>query len=103
MNVDYKHIITIESGNGNGKPCVRGMHISVYDVLSCLASGMTAQQVIEDFPELTKEDIQACLGYAADMVQVEAKSNSEEDNWHEFSKEKLSNAYGPDEPEYDPE
>ncbi len=66
MNTDYRQIITIETGKRNGKPCVRGMRITVYDVLSYLASGMTAEQVIEDFPELTKEDIQACLSYAAD-------------------------------------
>lgn len=66
MQVDYKNIITIDSGKRNGKPCIRGMRITVYDVLSYLASGMTAEQIIEDFPELTKEDIQACLSYAAD-------------------------------------
>ena len=66
MNSDYRHIITIEPGKRNGKPCVRSMRITVYDVLSYLASGMTPEQVIEDFPELTKEDIQACLSYAAD-------------------------------------
>ena len=66
MNSDYRHIITIEPGKRNGKPCVRSMRITVYDVLSYLASGMTPEQIIEDFPELTKEDIQACLSYAAD-------------------------------------
>lgn len=65
MNVNYKQIITIEPGKRNGKPCIRGMRITVYDVLGYLASGMTPEQVIEDFPELTKEDIQACLSYAA--------------------------------------
>ncbi len=66
MQVNYKNIITIDSGKRNGKPCIRGMRITVYDVLSYLASGMSAEQIIEDFPELTKEDIQACLSYAAD-------------------------------------
>lgn len=66
MSVDYKKIITIEPGKRNGKPCIRSMRITVYDVLSYLASGMTSEQIIEDFPELTKEDIQACLSYAAD-------------------------------------
>ncbi|MBD0284412.1 MAG: DUF433 domain-containing protein [Flavisolibacter sp.] len=66
MSTDYKSIITIEAGKRNGKPCIRGMRITVYDVLSYLASGMTPEQIIEDFPELTKEDIQACLSYAAD-------------------------------------
>ena len=63
---DYQHIITLEPGKRNGKPCIRGMRITVYDVLSYLASGMTKEQIINDFPELTEEDIQACLSYAAD-------------------------------------
>lgn len=66
MNTDYQNIITIEAGKRNGKPCIRGMRITVYDVLSYLASGMTSEQIVEDFPELTKEDILACLSYAAD-------------------------------------
>ena len=66
MNSDYRQIITIEPGKRSGKPCVRGMRITVYDVLGYLASGMTPEQIIEDFPELTKEDIHACLSYAAD-------------------------------------
>jgi len=66
MNTNYRDIITIEAGKRNGKPCIRGMRITVYDVLSYLASGMTFEQIIDDFPELTKEDILACLGYAAD-------------------------------------
>ena len=63
---DYRDIITLEAGKRNGKPCIRGMRITVYDVLGYLASGMTPEQIVEDFPELTKEDIQACLSYAAD-------------------------------------
>ena len=66
MNRDYRQIITLEPGKRNGKPCIRGMRITVYDVLGYLASGMTNSQIIEDFPELTEEDIQACLNYAAD-------------------------------------
>jgi uncharacterized protein (DUF433 family) len=66
MSTDYRSIITLEPGKRNGKPCIRGMRITVYDVLGYLASGMTTEQIIEDFPELTKEDIQACLSYAAD-------------------------------------
>lgn len=66
MSVNYKQIITIEPGKRNGKPCIRGMRITVYDVLGYLASGMTPAQIIEDFPELTNDDIQACLSYAAD-------------------------------------
>jgi uncharacterized protein (DUF433 family) len=66
MNTDYKQFITIEPGKRGGKPCVRGMRITVYDVLGYLASGMTTEEIIEDFPELTKDDIQVCLSYAAD-------------------------------------
>ena len=65
----YRDRITIESGKRSGKPCIRGMRITVYDVLSYLASGMTYQEVLEDFPYLTKEDIFACLSYAADREQ----------------------------------
>ncbi len=63
---DYKDIITVELGKRGGKPCIRGLRITVYDVLSYLASGMTIEQILEDFPYLTKEDIYACLSYAAD-------------------------------------
>ncbi len=66
MNIDYKKIITLEPGKRSGKPCIRGMRITVYDVLGYLASGMSNDQILEDFPELTLEDIQACLSYAAD-------------------------------------
>jgi uncharacterized protein (DUF433 family) len=62
----YEGIITIEPGKLGGRPCIRGMRISVYDVLSYLASGMTEKQVLEDFPYLTHEDILACLSYAAE-------------------------------------
>jgi uncharacterized protein (DUF433 family) len=68
-NMNYRDRITIESGKRSGKPCIRGMRITVYDVLSYLASGMTYQEVLEDFPYLTKEDIFACLSYAADREQ----------------------------------
>ena len=64
--IDYKEYITIESGKRSGKPCIRGMRITVFDVLSYLAAGMTIQEIIEDFPELTENDILACLAYAAD-------------------------------------
>lgn len=64
--IDYKEYITIEPGKRSGKPCIRGMRITVYDVLSYLAAGMTMQEIVEDFPELTENDILACLAYAAD-------------------------------------
>jgi uncharacterized protein (DUF433 family) len=64
--MDYKHIITIEAGKRSGKPCIRGMRITVYDVLEYLASGMTPDQIVADFTELTHEDIRAVLAFAAD-------------------------------------
>ncbi len=64
--MDYQDIITVEPGKRGGQPTIRGMRISVYDVLSYLASGMTEDEILSDFPELTREDIRACLSYAAD-------------------------------------
>lgn len=64
--MDYRDRITIEAGKRGGKPCIRGMRITVYDVLGYLASGMTTEQILADFPYLEMEDIQACLAYAAD-------------------------------------
>jgi len=64
--MDYTGIITIEPGKRSGKPCIRGLRITVYDVLSYLAAGMTHQQILADFPYLTEQDILACLAYAAD-------------------------------------
>jgi uncharacterized protein (DUF433 family) len=63
--MDYKKYITIEADKRGGKPCIRGMRITVYDVLEYLASGMTEEEIIEDFPELTKKDIKACIAFAA--------------------------------------
>ena len=65
-SMDYRDIITIEPGTRGGKPCIRGMRITVYDVLGWLAAGMTPEEILADYPELTAEDIRACLGYAAD-------------------------------------
>jgi uncharacterized protein (DUF433 family) len=64
--VDYSKIITIEPGKRGGKPCVRGLRITVYDILEYLAGGMSEDDIISDFPELTLEDIRACLAFAAD-------------------------------------
>jgi len=64
--MDYRHIITIEPGKRGGKPCIRGLRITVYDVLEYLASGMTEEEILNDFPVLTTEDIRACLAFAAD-------------------------------------
>ena len=63
--MDYRHIITIEPGKRSGKPCIRGMRITVYDVLDYLASDMSVEEILRDFPDLTHEDIRACLAFAA--------------------------------------
>lgn len=60
--MSYQDIITIEPGKRGGKPCIRGMRITVYDVLEYLASGMAQEEILSDFPYLTKEHILACLG-----------------------------------------
>ena len=62
----YENIITMQPGKRGGKPCIRGMRITVYDVLEYLASGMTHQEILADFPYLTEEDILACLSFAAE-------------------------------------
>ncbi len=67
--MNYRQYITLEPGKRSGKPCIRGMRITVYDVLSYLASGMTFDEVLADFPFLTREDLLACLAYAADRDQ----------------------------------
>ena len=73
----YQKFITIEPGKRGGKPCIRGLRITVYDVLEYLASGMKEEEILNDFPDLTIEDIRACLAFAADrerhsiMIQYE--------------------------------
>lgn len=67
---DYRAIITIEPGKRSGKPCIRGLRITVYDVLSYLAAGMTPEAIVADFPMLTLDDVQACLAYAADRERI---------------------------------
>lgn len=64
--MDYTKRLTIEHGKRGGKPCIRGMRITVYDVLGYLAAGMTEEQILADFPFLERDDILACLAYAAD-------------------------------------
>jgi uncharacterized protein (DUF433 family) len=64
--MDYTKIITIEPGKRSGKPCIRGLRITVSDVLDYLASGMSHAEILGDFPALTEEDIRACLAFAAD-------------------------------------
>jgi uncharacterized protein (DUF433 family) len=64
--MDYSKIITMEPSKRGGKPCIRGMRITVSDVLEYLAGGMTEDEILRDFPYLTREDIRACLAFAAD-------------------------------------
>ena len=64
--IDYTQYITIEEGKRSGQPCIRGMRITVYDVLSYLAAGDSVEEILHHFPMLTREDILACLAYAAD-------------------------------------
>ena len=64
--MNYRHIISMEPGKRGGRPCIRHMRIAVADVLGWLAAGQTHQQILDDFPELTEDDIRACLAYAAD-------------------------------------
>jgi uncharacterized protein (DUF433 family) len=66
MSAEWQSRITIEAGKRGGKPCIRGLRITVYDVLDYLASGMTEDEILADFSELTREDIKACLAFAAD-------------------------------------
>ena len=66
MTKDYHQIITIQPGKRGGRPCIRGMRIAVADVLGWLAAGMSHEEILSDYPELTEEDIRACLAYAAD-------------------------------------
>ena len=72
MNEQWRYRITIEPGKRSGQPCVRGMRITVHDVLSYLAAGMSHQEVLEDFPYLTEEDIRAAISYAEELVEQEA-------------------------------
>jgi uncharacterized protein (DUF433 family) len=64
--MDYHDVITIEDGKRGGRPCVRGSRISVADVLGWLAAGLSHEQILADYPELTETDIRSCLAYAAD-------------------------------------
>lgn len=64
--MDYSQIITIEPGKRGGKPCIRGLRMTVTDVLEYLASGMTSDEIVAEFPDITVEDVHACLAFAAD-------------------------------------
>jgi uncharacterized protein (DUF433 family) len=73
---DYTHIITLEPGKRSGKPCIRGLRITVYDILSYLAAGMTVDEILNDFPNLTRDDIFASLSYAADRERYTVVARS---------------------------
>ena len=64
--MDYRQRVTIEPGKRGGKLCIRGLRITVYEVLEYLASGTSEAEILNDFPDLTREDIRACLAFAAD-------------------------------------
>ena len=66
MSADYRNLITVEQGKRSGKPSIRGLRITIGDVLDYLASGMSEAEILADFPELTHEDIEACLRYVAE-------------------------------------
>ena len=68
--MDYESLITIEPGKRSGQPCIRGLRITVQDVLEYLAGGMTVEEVLAGFPDLTAEDIRACLAYAANRERL---------------------------------
>jgi uncharacterized protein (DUF433 family) len=70
---DWRKLITIEPGKRGGRPCIRGMRITVYDVLSYMAAGMTQDDILADFPYLTADDIRACLSYAAEREHQTAR------------------------------
>lgn len=74
--MDYTKIITIEPGKRSGKPCIRGLRITVADVLGYLAAGMSEDEILADFRYLTRDDIRACLAFAADRERRIALANS---------------------------
>ncbi|WP_353572203.1 DUF433 domain-containing protein [Candidatus Albibeggiatoa sp. nov. BB20] len=67
--MNYKNIITLEAGKRSGKPCIRGLRMTIYNVLDMLANRMSSEEIIDDFSELMLTDIQTCLAYAADREQ----------------------------------
>ena len=75
--MNYKGIITIKAGRRGGQPTIRGMRITVYDVLKMLASGMSQKEILKDFPELTAKDIKAVLSYASEREQYSSITGDE--------------------------
>ncbi len=76
--IDYRTIITLEPGKRGGKPCVRGLRITVQDILEWLADGMTTDDILADYPELARDDVLACLAYAADRERHSASVHAAE-------------------------
>ena len=76
--MDYTKLITIEPDKRSGQPFIRGLHLTVQDVLEYLASGMSAKEVLADFPDLTAEDIRACLAFAADRERRQGRRRRHE-------------------------
>jgi uncharacterized protein (DUF433 family) len=74
--MDYRDRITIDPAKRGGKPCIRNLRITVYDVLEYLASGMSETEIVEDFPDLTVEDVRACLAFAADRERKLASAGA---------------------------
>jgi uncharacterized protein (DUF433 family) len=72
--MEYRDRITVEPGKRSGKPCIRGLRMTVDDVLDYLASGMTEEEILADFPDLTRDDILACRAYAADHERELARA-----------------------------
>ena len=87
--MSYRDIITIEPDKRGGKPCIRRMRITVYDVLGWLASGMSMTEIIDDFPELTETDIRACLEFVADRDRRLVASVSAAWNYYSIKSEEL--------------
>lgn len=83
--MDYQEIITIEAGKRSGKPCIRGMRITVYDILEYLASGMTEAEILEDFSELTSDDIKGCIAFTEDNVHL--RQCFLEQDWQKWDQE----------------
>jgi len=77
--MDYSKIITIEPGKRSGKPTIRGTRMTVTDVLEYLAGGMSEEEILADFPDLTKEDIKACLAFAADRERIREAGERDEE------------------------
>lgn len=74
ISVDYRNVITVDPAKRGGKPCIRGLRITVYDVLEYLAGGMSEDEILGDFPDLVRDDLRACLAFAADRERRLASS-----------------------------